>query len=218
MPSQGLFGSLRQVDGETGNRNSHLRPVSLHPNATEGVVLMTVAAATPLATAPTKQDARKELARYFQIADLAQRAPEMFSAFIDAEWHRLLESKGDYSRFCLEAVGHMVGHQEGTGYGVVTWVELYHQRFGTLPGAWFASAEGVVDVAAYESYLDGRANSHPFKCSTGAPPPCEVGNPPALRAAFARAPRPKGNPGVIRAWDCTPTTRDPDLKPKVTQA
>ncbi|MDA8369871.1 MAG: hypothetical protein M0026_08360 [Nocardiopsaceae bacterium] len=36
--------------------------------------------------------ARTELMRFFAIADVAERAPEMFSSYIDAEWHRLLDT------------------------------------------------------------------------------------------------------------------------------
>lgn len=176
------------------------------PNTRKGVLLMTVAQATPLAERVSIEDARQELSKFFQIADMADKAPEMFSKFIDAEWHRLMEN-ADYTRFCMESVGHPVGHKEGPGYGVVSWIDLYHERFGTLPAAWFASAEGVVDMAAYESYMDNRSTSGAFKC---APPPCEVSNPPALVRDYDCTPTTADPAGLITAWDCTPTTGDPD--------
>jgi len=101
----------------------------------------------------SQQAAREELGRFFIIADLADSAPEMFSAYIDAEWHRLLGS-ATYDTFCQQVVGHPVGHVTGACEGKVTWINLYHERFGTPPPEWFATATGQVDVTAYRRYLD----------------------------------------------------------------
>lgn len=51
---------------------------------------MTVTAARPLAEQVSVEEAREELSKFI-IADIAEKAPEMFSQFIDAEWHRLHE-------------------------------------------------------------------------------------------------------------------------------
>lgn len=120
--------------------------------------------------------AREELAKFFAIADLADRAPEMFSAFIDAEWHRMLDNQATYRAFCNDAVGHAVGHQPDSGRGTPSWLALYHARYGTLPAIWFANEAGEIDAELYGRYL----------------------------ATSPAAP-------LITAWDCTPTTGDPDF-------
>lgn len=133
--------------------------------------------------------ARRELARFFVIADQANEAPQMFSRYIDAVWHRAIGTP-DYDAFCVTAVGHPVGHVEEPGRGVVSWVELYHERYGTLPAVWFADEHGTVDTDSYGRYL-----------ATRMPVP---GAPPA--APF------------VTAWDCTPTTGDPDRARSATPA
>ncbi|GIG55729.1 hypothetical protein Lfu02_01010 [Longispora fulva] len=108
--------------------------------------------------------AREELGRFFLIAALADSAPEMFSAFIDAEWHRLLGT-GAYDGFCDQLVGHPVGHREDAGYGQITWVQRYHEQFGPLPAEWFADAAGTIDHSAYDAYRSTGAVTASWNCS-----------------------------------------------------
>ncbi|MCY9784142.1 hypothetical protein KIK06_09575 [Nocardiopsis sp. EMB25] len=102
----------------------------------------------------TPEAARTELARFFTIAETAERAPEMFSAYIDAEWHRLLGTP-EYETLCRQAVGHGVGHRPDAGSGTPSWIAAYHERFGRLPAVWFAAADGSVDTALRRDYLNG---------------------------------------------------------------
>ncbi|GAA3982022.1 hypothetical protein FOF52_03900 [Thermobifida alba] len=128
----------------------------------------------------SREAARTELARFFTVMETAEKAPEMFSAYIDAEWHRLLGSR-EYEALCLEAVGRLVGHRADAGQGTPSWLEVYHERYGNLPRVWFADAEGTVDEEMYKRYL-------------------------ATRVSGQRA---EQRPLIV-SWDCTPTTNDED--------
>ncbi|MGH3852189.1 MAG: hypothetical protein ACRDR6_01550 [Pseudonocardiaceae bacterium] len=99
---------------------------------------------------------RAELRKFFQVAAMSEQPPQMFSRCIDAEWHRMLAEPG-YEKFCLDTIGRRVGHAQDRGHGVVSWVDTYHDRFGTLPAVWFADADGNVDSEAYARYRAGRA-------------------------------------------------------------
>ncbi|WP_344102173.1 hypothetical protein [Nocardiopsis rhodophaea] len=128
--------------------------------------------------------ARTELAKFFVIADLASESPEMFSAYIDAEWHRMLGTK-EYRALCREAVGHRVCHVTAPGSGTPSWLNLYHERYGTLPSVWFADRNGTVDQELYGHYLRNRGGLLSSEKSA------------------AQAP-------LIVTWDCQPTTNDED--------
>lgn len=104
--------------------------------------------------------ARAELGKFFLIAAASEQPPQMFSRCVDAEWHRMLAKPG-YDEFCLDTVGRRVGHAEDLGYGVVAWVDTYHNWFGTLPPVWFADEHGNVDRDAYARYRAGRAAGRP---------------------------------------------------------
>ncbi|MFI6626469.1 hypothetical protein [Streptomyces sp. NPDC050528] len=100
---------------------------------------------------------RIELGKFFQVSvrqfDADQVAPEMFSAAIDAEWHRLLNDP-EYAAFCTVNVGRLINHVENTGYGRISWVDAYEEMFGQLPEVWFTNAEGVLDVRALARYRE----------------------------------------------------------------
>jgi hypothetical protein len=53
----------------------------------------------------------------------------------------------------------------------VPWLGLYHARFGTLPAAWFADADGTVDQDAYDRYLATHTVTACWNCTptTGDP-------------------------------------------------
>ncbi|MBB6170064.1 hypothetical protein HNR23_000124 [Nocardiopsis mwathae] len=132
----------------------------------------------------TPEIARTELAKFFVIADLASESPEMFSAYIDAEWHRMLGTK-EYRALYRDAVGHSVGHVSAPGSGTPSWLGLYHERYGTLPCVWFADKNGAVDRELYGRYLRNRGGR--------------------LHSDDAPAEVP-----LIVTWDCQPTTNDGD--------
>ncbi|WP_405931576.1 hypothetical protein [Streptomyces sp. NBC_00827] len=100
---------------------------------------------------------RIELGKFFQVSvrqfDADQAAPEMFSAAIDAEWHRLLNDP-EYAAFCTANVGRLINHVENTGYGRISWVDAYEEMFGQLPEVWFTDAEGVLDERALARYRE----------------------------------------------------------------
>jgi hypothetical protein len=112
----------------------------------------------------TLSAAREELAKFFAIAAMAEEAPGMFSAYIDAEWHRFASSDG-YPAFCEQAAGRRVTHDGTCGEGAVAWVELYHQAYGALPAVWFADDDGVVDDGAYARYVDTRTVHGSWNCT-----------------------------------------------------
>ncbi|SFC18334.1 hypothetical protein [Streptomyces aidingensis] len=114
--------------------------------------------ATALQYTPvTREEVRTDLGRFLTLfTELEDRdgVMPMFSAAIDAEWHRLLDDPDAYGRFCdRHTGGARIGHRPLTGQGTVEWVPAYQERYGTLPPAWFADAAGTVDAAAYGAYL-----------------------------------------------------------------
>jgi hypothetical protein len=136
---------------------------------------MTTAHATPLLEPVTADDAREELAKFFQ---LAESSPGMFSTFIDKEWHRLAET-ADYDDFCRDAVGRVVAHLPICGEGEVAWLNDYHELWGALPPVWFADETGVVDSSSYGRYLDTRTVHASWNCSPDTDPgvtSCPNGN------------------------------------------
>jgi hypothetical protein len=102
----------------------------------------------------TPEAARRELARFFTIARTADQAPEMFSEYIDAEWHRLLGTP-EYETLCRQAIGRTVGHRQEAGSGTPSWIDRCHEEFGELSPVWFATADGSIDTALYRDYLAG---------------------------------------------------------------
>ncbi|MDQ1019885.1 hypothetical protein [Streptomyces afghaniensis] len=100
---------------------------------------------------------RIELGKFFQVSirqiNADQAVPEMFSAAIDAEWHRLLNDP-EYAEFCTANAGRLINHVENTGYGRISWVDAYEEMFGQLPEVWFTDAEGVLDERALARYRE----------------------------------------------------------------
>ena len=124
---------------------------------------MTAPNTTAVATATTAE-AREELAKFFTLAALVEQPPEMFSRFIDEEWHRLAET-AEYGAFCERTAGAPVRHDTTRGEGVVSWVDGYHARFGDLPAVWFADESGKVDAPAYNTYQATRIVRASWNCS-----------------------------------------------------
>ncbi|MCX4666549.1 hypothetical protein OG453_07675 [Streptomyces sp. NBC_01381] len=98
-----------------------------------------------------------ELGRFFTISasqfDAGQPVPEMFSAAIDTEWHRLLDDPA-YADFCTQNAGRLINHVENTGYGRISWITAYEEQFGPLPKIWFTDADGAVDEEALARYRE----------------------------------------------------------------
>jgi len=105
----------------------------------------------------TETPARTELGRFFEVSArqfaTEQPLPEMFSAAVDAEWHRFLNDP-EYAEFCGRHAGQLVGHVEAKGVGRISWVGAYEEMFGPLPEVWFTDADGVLDAQALARYRD----------------------------------------------------------------
>ncbi|MFF4038617.1 hypothetical protein [Streptomyces sp. NPDC001816] len=103
----------------------------------------------------TMSPERTELGRFFAVTvrqfEAGQTAPEMFSAAIDAEWHRLLNDP-EYAQFCSEHADHLIGHVENKGTGPISWVSAYEEMFGPLPKIWFTGKDGQIDTEALARY------------------------------------------------------------------
>jgi len=106
-------------------------------------------------TAAQKASARAELGRFFQLPDPVDTEQyKMFSGAIDAVWHDLLADREAYDRFLAEAsIPERFGHEPGEGFGVIQWVNEYHEQFGRLDAIWFTDAKGQLDRATYDTYL-----------------------------------------------------------------
>lgn len=113
---------------------------------------------TPDSWTVAEADAVRELGRFFQLTreptarDEAGVLP-MFSPFVDAAWHRMLDGNpAAYEQFCREHAGVAIEHAPWSGSGWVGWVATYEQAYGQLPKVWFADASGRVDPKAWASY------------------------------------------------------------------
>ncbi|MER6912540.1 hypothetical protein ABT354_12795 [Streptomyces sp. NPDC000594] len=98
---------------------------------------------------------RRELGRFLAIAgqrfENGEGPAGMFSRAVDAVWHRMLTIPG-YAAFSIEHAGTVLGHRETNGSGPISWVAVYEEEYGPLPGIWFTDADGVLDKAALARY------------------------------------------------------------------
>ncbi|MFE6049906.1 hypothetical protein ACFQ6N_04055 [Kitasatospora sp. NPDC056446] len=110
-----------------------------------------------------------ELGRFFTIAahriEAGQAAPEMFSAAVDAAWHRLVSDPAAYDAFALRHAGRRLAHAEDAGTGLVSWVGAYEEAYGPLPEVWFTDAHGTVDTEALAHYRETGEVRASWNCS-----------------------------------------------------
>ncbi|MGW7446469.1 hypothetical protein [Kitasatospora sp. NPDC054795] len=110
-----------------------------------------------------------ELGRFFTVAarriDAGQTAPEMFSAAIDAAWHRLAADPAAHQAFTLRHAGRTLVHVESSGTGVVSWVSAYEEAYGPLPEVWFTDADGTVNAEALARYRESGEVRAEWNCS-----------------------------------------------------
>jgi hypothetical protein len=133
----------------------------------------------------TEDDALVELGRFFHLTRSQPANDEilpMFSAFIDAVWHRLLDHPEQYGAFCQTHAGSPVQHVELVGEGRVNWITAYEKQFGALPDIWFADAEGVVDQAVLDTYHYTGTVTTNWDCSPQRPDGDDAGAPQSRRA------------------------------------
>ncbi|MET8542950.1 hypothetical protein ABZW03_20200 [Kitasatospora sp. NPDC004799] len=99
-----------------------------------------------------------ELGKFFTIAarriDAGEVAPQVFSAAVDAAWHRLVADPAVYQAFTLQHAGRPLAHVESAGTGYISWVSAYEEAYGALPEVWFAEADGTVDTGALARYRE----------------------------------------------------------------
>lgn len=98
-----------------------------------------------------------ELGKFFALFGERQsrgdnRPMPMFSACIDAEWHRLSADPDRLASFCDRHAGIPLVHVPVQGSGRVDWIEEYTARFGPLPPVWFTDASGQIDTAVLHRY------------------------------------------------------------------
>lgn len=113
-------------------------------------------------------EARNELARFFKLTVELNSGLTMFSDYIDRAWHELLEDESEYTAFCEESCGKMMGHvPSGADNPIVEveWIGEYEARYGTLPEAWFMDASGILDSDSYTDYLTSHSVVASWKCS-----------------------------------------------------
>ncbi|MDH6109916.1 hypothetical protein P3T36_005086 [Kitasatospora sp. MAP12-15] len=110
-----------------------------------------------------------ELGKFFTITGRrlagGQSAPEMFSAAIDAAWHRLAEDPIVHSEFAKAHAGRDLTHAETGGRGVIEWVTAYEAAYGPLPVIWFTNSDGVVDSATLARYRETGVVVAEWNCS-----------------------------------------------------
>lgn len=115
-------------------------------------------------------DARKELAKYFQLITENKISLCMFSDYIDKEWHEMLKDAEDYKGFCIQSCGqvikHIPSHVKGaSGHGDIDWVPLYESKFGKLDESWFKDSEGVTNQVVFDYYNRTGKILASWKCS-----------------------------------------------------
>lgn len=106
-------------------------------------------------TQEQRRQATQELKKFFQLVNMIDvEKYKMFSGAVDAVWHELLKDPDAYAAFREEAgVVENIGHMPGSGFGVIQWIQDYHQRYGKLTPIWFTDASGVLDEKSYNAYL-----------------------------------------------------------------
>lgn len=95
--------------------------------------------------------ARNELSKFFALAVKTQRSLEMWSEFIDEEWHQF-QHQPEFESFCKSACGKRIEHVETAGRGDIPWIADYEATFGPLPEIWFKDKNGVTDMALFDLY------------------------------------------------------------------
>lgn len=99
-----------------------------------------------------------ELGKFFTIAarriDVGQAAPEMFSAAIDAAWHRLAEDPAAHDAFAVRYAGRKLTHFESAGVGFISWVNAYEEAYGPLPEIWFTKVDGAINTESLARYRE----------------------------------------------------------------
>ncbi|MFJ6771594.1 hypothetical protein ACIQOV_11610 [Kitasatospora sp. NPDC091257] len=99
-----------------------------------------------------------ELGKFFTVTarriDAGEVAPEMFSAAIDAAWHRLATDPAAHQAFTLRHAGRTLAHVESAGSGFISWVGAYEEAYGPLPEVWFTDADGMVNAEALARYRE----------------------------------------------------------------
>lgn len=101
---------------------------------------------------PSQKNIQEELIKFFKLAVLGIENLTMPDGVIDKEWHRLLEDDKEYEVFCKENVNAYVGHRENKGYGQLSWVSKYEERFGKLPIIWFIDSNKLLKEKEYLNY------------------------------------------------------------------
>ncbi len=95
--------------------------------------------------------ARTELSKFFALAVKTQRSLEMWSGFIDEEWHEF-QRQPEFESFCISACGQHIGHVEYPGRGQIPWIADYEAEFGPVPEIWFKDKQGITDRALFDEY------------------------------------------------------------------
>ena len=102
-------------------------------------------------------ETKSELHKFFVVAEAYKQATgdqaNMPSCIVDSCWHELQKSPESYEKFCMNAVGKKVKHEENKGEGVIPWVDTYKALFGELDERWFIKPDGNIDLQAKTLYL-----------------------------------------------------------------
>jgi hypothetical protein len=110
-----------------------------------------------------------ELGKFFTISarrfDTGQTAPEMFSAAIDAAWHRLAKDPRAHHAFANEHAGRKLDHIETAGHGFIAWVPAYEEAYGPLPEIWFTTRNGTVNEQSLSRYTETGTVVAEWNCS-----------------------------------------------------
>ncbi|MBD0672901.1 hypothetical protein BU198_19820 [Streptomyces sp. CBMA156] len=110
-----------------------------------------------------------ELGKFFTVTarriDAGEAAPQMFSAAVDAAWHRLAADPAAHHTFTLQHAGRPLAHVESAGSGFISWVGAYEEAYGPLPEIWFTDAEGNVDTEALARYRETGEVRAEWDCS-----------------------------------------------------
>lgn len=92
----------------------------------------------------TKNETNEELRRFFELAVAHDESLPMFSPYLDAAWHRMLDTPNQYELFCVQSCGQRLEHQRDAGVGNIDWILAYEERFGKLSPAWFTDVDGTL--------------------------------------------------------------------------
>jgi hypothetical protein len=110
-----------------------------------------------------------EFKKFILLAGLGVYPIAMISPLVDEVWHQFILFTKHYKEFCLNTVGHFIGHMPDTPKTPIPTIagqnfkSNYHRYFGAIPPIWFKG----MDAATINYYVQPILVGKPPKAWSG---------------------------------------------------